>query len=54
MKVAFGIIVNTGTPLLRRKGTQKFMDLVRMVMDIASGDSVVFNIGYQAASWARI
>jgi 5,10-methylenetetrahydromethanopterin reductase len=121
MKVAFGITVNAGTPLLRREDTQKFMDLVRMAeaygaeaigtldsafisgdtfvrttlmamasvrarigprptnpltrepqvmasflasidsltngrafMDIASGDSAVFNIGYQAASRARI
>ena len=30
MKVAFGITVNAGTPLLRREDTQKFMDLVRM------------------------
>lgn len=121
MKVAFGITINSGTPLLRREDTQKFQDLVRMAeaygaeaigtidlafisgdtfvrttliamasvqarvgsrptnpltgepqvmasflasidsltngrafMDIASGDSAVFNIGYQAASRARI
>jgi len=30
MKIAFGITVNAGTPLLRREDTQKFMDLVRM------------------------
>ena len=30
MKVAFGITVNAGTPLLHREDTQKFMDLVRM------------------------
>src|SRR5262249_16749234 len=121
MKIAFGITVNAGTPLLRREDTQKFMDLVcmaeaygaeaigtidsafisgdafvrttlmamasvrvrigprptnpltrepqvmasflasidsltngRAFMDIASGDSAVFNIGYPAASRARI
>ena len=30
MKVAFGITVKAGTPLLRREDTQKFQDLVRM------------------------
>ena len=30
MKIAFGITVNAGTPLLCREDTQKFMDLVRM------------------------
>jgi alkanesulfonate monooxygenase SsuD/methylene tetrahydromethanopterin reductase-like flavin-dependent oxidoreductase (luciferase family) len=121
MKVAFGISVSPGTPLLRSEDTGKFMELVKMAdgygahaigtydsaflggdayvratllalaaprarvglrptnpltrepqvmasflasidsltggrafMDMASGDSAVFNIGYPAASRARI